>query len=173
MAIFTALVFLAAAIHLCADNGNTTSALAENIEAADPRLVRGTWVAPQVEDHTPEQVAHRIKSRHEFAAFTSTILDQMGAGRLHLHEARDRMLLYCVAHYPAFLSHVHLIETGSGTLKVKLAHCLLRFIKDQQLTSSEAEISEQRMQGLEAEYDDIVHEDQPESSATPSAHRTW
>jgi hypothetical protein len=114
------------------------------------------------------EMQQRIQMRRDFATYTDGIVEQLAGGNLGLHQARDRVLYYCLAHYPDYLNHVQIIEHGK-TLKHKLACCLFRFVKDHNDLPVRSAASLETLGHLEAELNQILREEEPEAAHTSAS----
>jgi len=110
---------------------------------------------PSLDPLAAADVQRRIESRKEFATFADSVLDEITAGRLGLRAARDRVLYYCLAHYPEYLSHVQAVETGND-LNEKLARCLVRLVRSAPAAAPCGEGSVVLMDQLDAEFDEML-----------------
>lgn len=116
----------------------------------------------------PEEVRERIKNRHDFSTFADGIVSQLVHGSIGLQQARDRVMYFCLAHYPDYLNHVQIIEPGHS-LKVKLARCLLRYARDQEELSHDEDLDPKVLTSLETELNEMLHEDDEASDSGASS----
>jgi hypothetical protein len=139
----------------------TESLSAPSAEAA----AIGTVPAIELDDATDDEVTivERIRIRGEFAAFVDELVLQMAKGNLGLVQARDRLHYYCLVHYPDYLNHVELIEIG-GSVNLKLARCLVRFVRD--YSAENDGTAESIVADLDVEYASLSAEEECAAVAT-------
>jgi hypothetical protein len=161
----TAIVVTSAAAHLCLDYAfpqvQTQPVAVAESEAEDDFEYEVDSASKEAE------VQQRIQHRKEFAAYTDGVVEQLAGGRLGLRQARDRILYYCLTHYPDYLHHIQIIEKGN-TLKNKLASCLMRFVKDYQTFSEKAPVADETLSSLESEFNELLAEDEHETPPNAS-----